>query len=490
MDADYNTQLLNLDEAHLVSECERDLKALDNGEGWEEVMTEIRKQMGLAGPLVLVSFLQYSLQLISIMFIGHLGELQLSGASMAFSFAGVTGFSLFLGMGSALETLCGQAYGAKQYHMLGIHMQRAMVVISIICIPIALLWASIQQIFTLLKQDPLISEQAGIYGKWLIPSIIPYGLLQCQLRFLQTQNLTSPLLIATGASSLIHLFVCWGLVYGFGFGIIGAALSSAITYWINVLVLGLYIKFSPQCQKTWTGFSIDGIKNLVGFLALAIPSSLMVCLEYWSYEFLVLMSGLLPNPELETSMLSISLSTSSLVFRITYGFGSVVSTRVSNELGAGKATAARLAAKVVVVLGVAEGMALGILLIALRNEWGYVFTNEAEVVKYLSMIMPILATSNFMDAIQGVLSGIARGCGWQKIGAWVNLGAYYLLGLPCAIIFTFLLNFGAKGLWMGITCGSCLQSILLLFITFNTNWEDQASKAKERLLYGSSLPLI
>lgn len=89
-------------------------------------------------------------------------------------------------------------------------------------------------------------------------------------------------------------------------------------------------------------------------------------------------------------------------------------------------------------------MALGILLIAVRNEWGYVFTNEAEVVKYLSMIVPILATSNFMDAIQGVLSGLARGCGWQKIGAWVNLGAYYLLGLPCAIIFTFLLHFGGK----------------------------------------------
>lgn len=155
-------------------------------------------------------------------------------------------------------------------------MQRAMVVLSLICIPIAILWGSIQQIFTILKQDPLISEQAGIYGKWLIPSIIPYGLLQCQLRFLQSQNLTSPLLMATGASSFIHVFVCWGLVFGFGFGIKGAAFSSAITYSINVILLAFYIKFSPQCQKTWTGFSQDGIKNLACFLALAVPSSLMV----------------------------------------------------------------------------------------------------------------------------------------------------------------------------------------------------------------------
>lgn len=48
----------------------------------------------IAGPLVLVSFLQYSLQMISVMFVGHLGELALSSASMATSFAGVTGFSI------------------------------------------------------------------------------------------------------------------------------------------------------------------------------------------------------------------------------------------------------------------------------------------------------------------------------------------------------------------------------------------------------------
>ncbi|KAJ8553936.1 hypothetical protein K7X08_024614 [Anisodus acutangulus] len=89
-----------------------------------EPIEELKKQLELAGPLVLASFLQYFLQMISIMFIGHLGEIPLSSATLATSFAGVTGFSFMLGMGSALETLCGQAYGAKQYHMFGIHMQR------------------------------------------------------------------------------------------------------------------------------------------------------------------------------------------------------------------------------------------------------------------------------------------------------------------------------------------------------------------------------
>ena len=62
----------------------------------KDIVEEVQKQLWLAGPLICVSFLQSCLQLISVMFVGHLGELALSGASMATSFATVTGFSLLV----------------------------------------------------------------------------------------------------------------------------------------------------------------------------------------------------------------------------------------------------------------------------------------------------------------------------------------------------------------------------------------------------------
>ncbi|KAK9198099.1 hypothetical protein WN944_013282 [Citrus x changshan-huyou] len=451
------------------------------------MIVELKRQMQLAGPLVLVSFLQYSFQMISVMFVGHLGDLSLSSASMATSFAGVTGFSYMLGMGSAVETFCGQAFGAKQYRMLGVHMLRAMLVLSLSSIPIAVLWACTGKIFTTLHQDPEISFHAGIYARWLIPSILPYGLLQCQHRFLQTQNNILPLMLSTGISTLVHVLSCWTLIFGFGFGNKGAALSNAISYWTNVIILAIYIKFSPKCEKTWTGFSKEALENLRSFLGLGIPSALMVCLEFSSYEFLVLMSGLLPNPKLETSVMSISLNTISVVFRIPFGFGSAVSTRVSNELGAGKPYAARLAVQIVIILALTEGVLLSSIAVAARGIWGYVYSNDIEVIRYMASIMPVLALSNFMDGIQGVLSGVARGCGWQKLGAYVNLGAYYLIGLPCAVYLAFVFQFGAKGLWMGIICGSGLQAFVLLVITLRTNWEQEASKAKERV-FASRIP--
>lgn len=43
-----------------------------------------------------------------------------------------------------------------------------------------------------------------------------------------------------------------------------------------------------------------------------------------------------------------------------------------------------------------------------------------------------------------IIIGTARGCGWQTLGALVNLGAYYVVRLPCAVILTFVFHFGAK----------------------------------------------
>ena len=41
-------------------------------------------------------------------------------------------------------------------------------------------------------------------------------------------------------------------------------------------------------------------------------------------------------------------------------------------------------------------------------------------------------------------AGIARGCGWQKIGAFVNLGSYYIVGIPSAVFLAFLLHIGGR----------------------------------------------
>ncbi|XP_057446955.1 protein DETOXIFICATION 16-like isoform X3 [Lotus japonicus] len=410
-----------------------------------EVLEEVKKQLWLAGPLICV------------------------------------------GMASALDTLCGQSYGAKQYQILGIHMQRAMFILMIVSIPLAVIWANTRSILVFLGQDPEISTAAGEYAKLMVPSLFGYGLLQCLNRFLQTQNIVFPMMLISGVTTSLHFLICWIMVFKSGLGYRGAAVANSISYWVNVFILSLYVKFSPSCKKTWTGFSRKALHSLPTFLRLAIPSAAMICLEMWSFEMMVLLSGILPNPKLETSVLSICLNTASTVWMIPFGLSGSVSIRVSNELGAGHPRAARLAVSVVSVLAIVEGSLVATVLILIRNIWGYAYSNEVEVVKYVATMMPILAISHFIDAFQSVLSGTARGCGWQTIGAFVNLGSYYLVGIPSAIVLAFVLHLGGKGLWLGIVCALTVQLVSLMIITTRTDWEQEAKKATDRV-YDSIIP--
>ena len=90
-------------ESPLIQVSQEALPGSRNRAKREEILGEVKKQLKLAGPLMSVNLLICSLQMISLMFVGHLGELALSGASMATSFASVTGFSLLVSnMGSSL----------------------------------------------------------------------------------------------------------------------------------------------------------------------------------------------------------------------------------------------------------------------------------------------------------------------------------------------------------------------------------------------------
>ncbi|MCI17634.1 MATE efflux family protein 7-like, partial [Trifolium medium] len=116
----------------------------------------------------------------------------------------------------------------------------------------------------------------------------------------------------------------------------------------------------------------------------------------WSFEMVVLLSGLLPNPKLETSVFSICLNTAETFWMISFGFSGAVSTRVSNELGAAHPSAARLAVHVVLVMALIEGTLVGTVMILIRNIWAYAYSNEIEVVEYVAKMLPILAVSHFL----------------------------------------------------------------------------------------------
>lgn len=173
----------------------------------------------------------------------------------------VSGLSLMIGLSQALETLCGQAYGARQYSMVGVYLQRSLVICGLASLPLIAGFTQAPRILRLMGQDPEISALAGQYLLGLAPALVGSGLTECLRRFLVAQGQVHvPNAAAVLSTALTPLFL-WLLVFRAGLGLIGGALATAAGQWVNALVHLAFIAFIDGPHKRcWPGFSLEAFR--------------------------------------------------------------------------------------------------------------------------------------------------------------------------------------------------------------------------------------
>ena len=101
---------------------------------------------------------------------------------------GQTGYAVALGLATAVDTLCSQAYGARSWMMIGLTAQRTAVIMIVTSIPIYIVWWNCSRLLILLRQDPVISEDAGQYVWRLAPSLLPYLWFEVMKKYLIAQR--------------------------------------------------------------------------------------------------------------------------------------------------------------------------------------------------------------------------------------------------------------------------------------------------------------
>ncbi|KAL9261366.1 DETOXIFICATION 16-like protein [Drosera capensis] len=393
---------------------------------------------------------QVNLPVVTMMFVGHLGELQLSAAALSTSFTSVTFTSILIGMSSGLEKLSGKIFGAKQFNTIEKQFQRALLVHLLLCISLAIICIFTGDILKLLGQDPLLSAEAGAYARVTVSSLFPFAFLQCIIRFLQTEKDVIPV-ISAGTMAILHIPICYLMVFKTGLGYKGAPLAITTSLWIHVGLLAIYIGKSDTTKRTWTGFSKHPFHDVPNYLGLAVPSTVMPCLNIYI-----------------------------MVSMIPVGLSGAVSTRVSDELGAAQPHAARTSAFAAVLIVAAEGILAAIAMIVMHNVLGYCYRKEHKVVKHVGQMVFLTAGAQFIDGIPMVLSGVARGCGWQKIVTCVNLGAYFAVGIPCGLLLAFYYHLVVKGLLTGIIVALLIKLLAFIIITLRINWENQAKMVSDQ----------
>ncbi|XP_028081590.1 protein DETOXIFICATION 40-like [Camellia sinensis] len=223
-------------------------------------------------------------------------------------------------MGSAVETLCGQAYGAQKYEMLGVYLQRSAILLTITGVLLTLIYIFCKPILIFLGESTAIASAAALFVYCLIPQIFAYALNFPIQKFLQAQSIVTPSAYISAATLVLHILLSWLFVYKIGLGLLGASLVFSLSWWIIVVAQFVYILKSERCKYTWDGFSIRAFSGLPGFFKLLAASAVRLCLETWYFQILVLLASLLENPELSLDALKGKLN----LFFISYILSTVL----------------------------------------------------------------------------------------------------------------------------------------------------------------------
>ncbi|XP_010444534.1 PREDICTED: protein DETOXIFICATION 27-like [Camelina sativa] len=453
----------------------------DGGELKTRVWVETTKLWQIVGPAIFSRITTYSMLVITQAFAGHLGDLELAAISIVNNVIVGFNFGLLLGMASALETLCGQAFGAKKYYMLGIYMQRSWIVLFFCCVLLLPTYIFTTPVLKFLGQPDDIAELSGVVALWVIPLHFAFTLSFPLQRFLQCQLKNQVTAYAAGVALVVHFLVCWLFVDGLKLGVVGTMATINISWWVNVLILLVY-STCGGCPLTWTGFSSEAFTGLWEFLKLSASSGVMLCLENWYYRILIIMTGNLENARIAVDSLSICMTINGWEMMIPLAFFAGTGVRVANELGGGNGKGARFATIVSVTQSLMIGLFFWVIIMLLHNQIAWIFSSSVAVLDAVNKLSLLLAFTVLLNSIQPVLSGVAVGSGWQSYVAYINLGCYYCVGVPLGFLMGWGFKFGVMGIWAGmIFGGTFVQTMILGYITMRCDWEKEALKASARV---------
>ncbi|KAF8062039.1 DTX2 [Scenedesmus sp. PABB004] len=466
----------------------------------------------------------YALSIVGAIFIGALGALPLSASVLANSIYNCTGLSLALGLSAGMETLCGQAFGAGAYEEVGVVLQRALLVCWAVCIPVAALWLNSHALLLSLGQQPDIAALASRYLILCTPCLFITTAMECVRRYLQAQRAVKPAMVVAGVTLAASPALFWLFVVRAGLGLDGAAFAfiacqAATLAGLVGCVVARARAMRGRREQTWGGWSADAFKGWPTYISYGVPAALMIGLEWWAYEAVLILAGLLPNAEVALSTMGICLNINAWMYMLPLGLGAAVNTSISNALGAGHAETARRAFLGGIASGVLLQAALSGSIIAHGRSVVGLFTNDAAVIASCCDVLPLcgraaprrtaprraapppprprarvahrhsaaarLAGLVFFDGVNAVVSGVLRGSGRQLLGAAINALGYWAIGTPLAAWLAFAGGpggpMGLPGFWVGVATGACVQAVVLLAMLLRWDWRAEVARVQRAL---------
>ncbi|MFY8037709.1 MAG: MATE family efflux transporter [Cyclobacteriaceae bacterium] len=434
----------------------------------EKYKPHLREGFQLAYPVMLSQLGHVTMGVADNIMVGNLGAAHLAGAGLAnvaFNFLLLFG----IGVSYAITPLVATADGERNdgqiasilKHGLLINVLNSFVLIAIVSVGMNVLYH--------IHQPPKVVKLATPYLSIITFSLIPILIFQTFRQFTEGLSLTRIAMIIVIASNFVNIGLNYVLIYGhFGFpalGLNGAGYATLISRILMAVAFAGFVYFAPRFKKYRSGFSIGSYsrKLISKMLHIGLPAGLQFIFEVAAFDFSLVMMGWLGTSALAAHQIAINLATIS--YMTTSGLAAAATIRVSNFLGKKDYVNLRQAAYALLGLAMVIMSAWAILFIAGRDLLPHFYVTDENVISIAGPLLIIAGLFQLSDGAQVVCIGALRGLQDVKVPSLLIFVSYWIIGLPLGYCFTFIFDWGAIGIWIGLLIGLTLTASAM-FVRF------------------------
>ena len=423
--------------------------------------------LNLAVPVVVAEMSWVTMGTVDILMVRALGPSAIGAVgvgSMLFLALAVFGIGVLLG----LDTVIAQSFGAGQRDECHRWFVHGVVMSVMLTIPLTLVaWVAIARL-DLWGFDLTVLNLTEPYLRIVTWSVLPLLLYTAFRRYLQAMGVVKPTMVILLTANLVNVLANWMLIHGNlgapALGVDGAGWATFISR--SYLALGLLSVVVWRDARTDYGLRrvswVIERSRLRQLLWLGLPAAMQVTLEVGVFSAASALAGRLAPVALAAHQITLNMA--SFTFMVPLGLASAAAVRVGHAVGRQDTYGANQAGWTAVMLGVfCMAFASAIFLLIPSRLMG-LFTVDLTVVDLGVTLLFVAAIFQIFDGLQGVLTGALRGLGDTRTPMFLNLAGHWAFGLPLGYTICFVLGYGVVGLWIGLSAGLIVVSLLLLMV--------------------------
>ena len=400
-------------------------------------------------------------------------------------YVNITTGIILSGIMGALDTLASNAYGAKNYKLLGIYFDRCRYIAGTFWICVSIFhYFFARNVLHVLKVEERVVELVLEYVSLYVFSYLFSINFQINTKHFVLIEKSHLNLIISGTSMILHIVLCGFFVYVCDFGLRGASMAVVATSVYNLVLSTVIVHKLGLPEESLVYFTKDGLKEWWAFMKVAIPGILISGGEWLGYEIQGVFAIYISTTAYSTAILTMNLECS--LFPYTFG----ISTSVSLKAGERLISQSADALKRYITICYGFSFTLSVIVFFCIIHFGHYFfgvmaPNEEIYQKCMDVIY-LVAWFVFADNCYYFFMGVLKAIGYLRNPTIVTFVCSYCIDLTLTYILTNKFDFEVKGIWISLCTGCTTGSCIFIYWVYTFDMEEIKQNAIKRIDHDNS----